>query len=68
LGWQNIVFPQTPISDIKVNGLDEPTTLNQSDALTITVSLNNNQITDKFSFKVITDFGYEELKTKNKIK
>ncbi|AMM41510.1 spore coat protein H [Candidatus Desulfofervidus auxilii] len=55
LGWQNIVFPQTPISDIKVNGLDEPTTLNQSDALTITVSLNNNQITDNADWWLAAD-------------
>ena len=35
-----------PIPDIKVNGSDGPITLYQNDTLTITVSLNNNGITD----------------------
>jgi len=35
-----------PIPDIKVNNSDGPITLYQNDTLTITVSLNNNGITD----------------------
>jgi len=35
-----------PIPDIKVNNSDGPIILNQSDTLTITVSLDNNNITD----------------------
>ena len=41
-----VCFHTTPLPDIKVNNSDGPITLDQNDTLTITVSLNNNGITD----------------------
>jgi len=45
----------TPEVDIKANGQDGPITLNQSDTLTITVSLDNNGITDNADFWLAAD-------------
>jgi len=44
-----------PLPDIKANGSDGPITLNQSDTLTITVSLNNNGITDNADWWLAAD-------------
>ena len=44
-----------PIPDIKVNGSDGPITLDQNDTLTITVSLNNNGITDNADWWLAAD-------------
>ena len=44
-----------PIPDIKVNGSDGPITLYQNDTLTITVSLNNNGITDNADWWLAAD-------------
>jgi len=48
-----------PIPDIKVNNSDGPITLYQNDTLTITVSLNNNGITDNADWWLVagTPFG-----------
>ncbi|HDN59848.1 MAG TPA: hypothetical protein ENF20_07810 [Candidatus Marinimicrobia bacterium] len=46
LEWGNTAFPQNPICDIKINGSDKPVTLHQSDTLTITIVLDNNEQTD----------------------
>ena len=48
-----------PEVDIKANGQDGPITLNQSDKLTVTISLNNNGITDNADFwlAAVTPFG-----------
>ena len=47
--------PPVPIPDIKANGSDEPITLNQSDTLTITVSLNNNDLTENADWWLAAD-------------
>jgi len=44
-----------PIPDIKVNGSDGPITLYQNDTLTITVSLNNNGITEDADWWLAAD-------------
>ena len=44
-----------PIPDIKVNNSDGPITLYQNDTLTITVSLNNNGITDNADWWLAAD-------------
>jgi len=44
-----------PLPDIKVNGSDGPITLYQNDTLTITVSLNNNGITDNADWWLAAD-------------
>ena len=48
-----------PIPDIKVNGSDGPIILNQSDSLTVTVTLDNNDITDNGDWWLVvqTPFG-----------
>ena len=50
----------SPYPDLKVNGLDGPITLNQSDTITITVALNNNGITDNADWWLAADtpFGF----------
>ena len=55
LGWQSTVFAQTPIPDIQVNGSDEPITLSQSDTLTVTVTLDNNDRTDNADWWLAAD-------------
>ena len=49
-----------PIPDIKVNNSDGPITLYQNDTLTITVSLNNNGITDKQCGDIIPNFLFKQ--------
>ena len=44
-----------PVPDIKVNNSDGPITLYQNDTLTITVSLNNNGITDNADWWLAAD-------------
>ena len=46
---------QEPIPDIKANNSDGPITLYQNDTLTITVSLNNNGITDNADWWLAAD-------------
>jgi len=50
-----VCFHTTPLPDIKVNGSDGPITLYQNDTLTITVSLNNNGITDNADWWLAAD-------------
>ena len=45
----------TPVADIKVNNSDGPITLYQNDTLTITVSLNNNGITEDADWWLAAD-------------
>ena len=45
----------TPVADIKVNNSDDPITLYQNDTLTITVSLNNNGITNNADWWLAAD-------------
>jgi len=50
-----VCFHTTPLPDIKVNNSDGPITLYQNDTLTITVSLNNNGITDNADWWLAAD-------------
>jgi len=50
----NLIYG-APIPDIKVNGLDSPVTLDQSDTPTVTVALNNNGITENADWWLAAD-------------
>jgi len=47
--------PPVPIPDIKVNGSDGPITLGQSDILTVSVLLDNNDITENADWWLAAD-------------
>ena len=53
--WEIKISPSVPIPDIKVNNSDGPITLYQNDTLTITVSLNNNGITEDADWWLAAD-------------
>jgi len=57
-GWGGVAQASV-IPDIKVNGSDGPITLSQSNTLTVTVSLDNNDITDNADWwlAATTPFG-----------
>jgi len=54
-GTYTILGANEPLADIKVNGSDGPVTLNPSDTLNLSVSLNNNDITDDADWWLAAD-------------